>query len=500
MDDDSPGPGPVGPQEIPLAELLDGPIDVQLNPYGNTPLAASVKIRARQSVQVHIQIDDEEEIQFTTPDFNAIHDLPLLGLAPDRSNRVIFTFTEPDGSFAKDTISLVTGPLPDYIPDIQIVKKEPNQMEEGLHFCGFTYGLDISVNTRPFIFDQQGTIRWLLDIEALSTFFFPVKRLQNGNWIFGNLETIYEYDMLGKEINRWELGDYSQHHEIVEKADGNLLLAVTDKSLATINDQIIEIDRSSGAIVKTWDLRTVLDNNRFPIVWNSRDWLHVNAFWFEETDQSLVISGRHQGIFKVSYENELQWILAPHNEWGNAGVNGDGLLTADYLLTAIDQNGQAYADSVQLGEVHAPDFDWSWGQHAVTVTPQGQILAFDNGFRRNFENNTETNSHSRGVAYEVDEGNQTVKQVWEFGREMAGAFYSRGLCDIDFLPNTGHLLLTSGSVHFEEEASARIFEVDSDGRVVFEAKVNFRNLYASGIDAWGHTDVIYRSERLSLYP
>ena len=38
----------------------------------------------------------------------------------------------------------------------------------------------------------------------------------------------------------------------------------------------------------------------------------MNAIWHDENDNALAISGRNQGIVKVNWNNELQWILAPH--------------------------------------------------------------------------------------------------------------------------------------------------------------------------------------------
>lgn len=494
-----PEPEPDIALEMPADSLLEQPIGVELNPYGNAPLAARIRIQAKTLVQAHVLIDDAQQIQYQADTAVREHELPLLGLRPNAQNRIIITLTREDGGFGKDTIMVSTPELPDYLPEIRIVEKRPEQMEAGLTLCGFSYCKNDLMNTRPFLFDAEGTIRWFLEIEALSTFFYPVKRLRNGNWIFGHLSDIYEYDMLGREINRWTLEGYFQHHEIVEKADGNLIVAITDNSLETINDQIVELERNSGAIVRHWDLRKVMDNRRFSLLWNSRDWLHVNAFWFDESDQSLVISARHQGIFKVSYDNELQWILAPQKDWGNAGVDGSGLPTADFLLTAIGENGVPYPENIQQGQDRADDFDWPWGQHAVTVMPNGHLLAFDNGFKRNFQNSGQ-NLHSRGVEYEVDETNRTARQIWEYGKGRGAAFYSRNISDVDYLPLTGNRLITSGNIHYEGAASCKIVEVSMAGEVIFEAHLLFANLYGSGTDAWGQTDVVYRSERLSLYP
>ena len=86
--------------------------------------------------------------------------------------------------------------------------------------------------------------------------------------------------------------------------------------LATGLDHIVELDRNSGQVVREWDLRQVLDINRYDLLWNAYDWIHVNSVWFDESDESLVISGRTQGIIKVSKDNELIWILVSASRLG----------------------------------------------------------------------------------------------------------------------------------------------------------------------------------------
>ena len=142
---------------------------------------------------------------------------------------------------------------------------------------------------------------------------------------------------------------------------------MTKKDLETIEDHIVELGRISGEILTVWDLREILDIDRFDLVWNSRDWLHVNSLWYDEMDGSIVISGRHQGIFKVSRDNRLIWILAPHRGWGSAGLDGTGKPTSNFLLTAVNETGMPLVEAVQHGEERALNFDWTWGQHAAMV-------------------------------------------------------------------------------------------------------------------------------------
>ena len=94
--------------------------------------------------------------------------------------------------------------------------------------------------------------------------------------------------------------------------------------------------------------------------------------------------GPDAGSGKGKPQNELVWIMAPHKGWGKAGINGDGFETSDYLLTAVDANGDPYPQNVQDGLVADPNFDWTWGQHASMLLPDGNLFVFDNGYNRHF--------------------------------------------------------------------------------------------------------------------
>jgi len=308
--------------------------------------------------------------------------------------------------------------------------------------------------------------------------------------------------MLGTEVNRWDLTPYLAHHDFVEKPDGNLIIAVDVEGLETIEDHMIEIDRSTGTVITVWDLREVLDYDRFEYQLNESDWLHVNALVYDEMDDALIISGRNQGVFKVTRNNELIWIIAPHVGWGQAGVNGDGHETADFLLTAVNSGGEAYSESVQLGETEPDDFGWPWGQHAPVFLPNGNLFLFDNGNNRLFSQNGPF--YSRGVEYTINESAMTIEQVWQYGKERGEEFYSFIISDVDYLPTTGNRLIMPGLANFSfgdpSGSYALVTELaNGSTQVVFEAKISFTNLLSTGT-GFGQFDIVYRSERLPLYP
>ena len=71
---------------------------------------------------------------------------------------------------------------------------------------------------------------------------------------------------------------------------------------------------------------------------------------------------------------------------------------------------------------------------------------------------------------------------------------------MDLLPSTGNRLIMPGIV-FGADPLALVTEVTYPGKqVVFEARIHFKNLLSSGDRSWGNLDLVYRSERLPIYP
>ena len=486
-------------EQVSAETLLVDDIALTLNPNDITPLAAEAVFTTKVPTQVSITVLGEEPLTHAFDEVATEHRLPIFGLYPDAENSVEIRITEPGERYAEKTLSVTTEPLPDVFPTIDIVAADETQMEPGWTLSDFS-AIDEGVyRPMPFFFDTDGAVRWYLDLTFLDGTTHLINRLANGNLLFAEAGTVYEYDMLGREINRWEMPGYAFHHEIVEKPDGNFIIAVNKRSVETRDDHIIELDRASGDVVTEWDLRQILDVSRTDLVDVENDWLHMNAFFYSEADDTLIISGRNQAVVKVTRGNELVWILAPHKGWGKAGLEGDGYETSDFLLTATDTEGEPYSDAVQQGTEAAEDFGWVWGQHAPLLLPNGNLFVFDNGLNRNF---SKSEKYSRGVEYAIDETAMTVTQVWQYGKERGAEFYSSIVSDVDYLPETGNRLIAPGIVRTSEPFYALVTEVTYPERdLVFEAKLRFPALpNASPDDNFRKVNGIYRSERLPLYP
>jgi arylsulfate sulfotransferase len=470
-----------------------GELQVNMDPNGITPLSGLLEFTTSIPAEVSITIYGQEEISYTHYGHRTDHSVPVVGLYAGMLNLVNVTLEDLDGNRAQHTLDVLTPALPDFFPDITI-DVNTGMKEEGLVFCEFSRGRGYSFTSTPFAVDEYGAVRWWFDFSMFSGIIFPVRYTERNTLLIGFRDALKEFDYTGRLLRTIHLPGYRQHHEVLRKPNGNYLVAVDKLSESTVEDHIIEVNQN-GTVVNEWDLRQLLDVDRFDLVDNPYDWFHMNAIFHDPSDNSLIVSGRNQGVVKITENNELVWILAPHKGWGRAGVFGNGPETRDYLLTAVKDDGLPYNQSVQDGINQFVDFEWVWGQHAPMLLPNGNIFIYDNGFNRNFEF---AGNYSRGVEYEIDETNRTVRQVWEYGKDRGPELNSPIISDVDVLEN-GNRLISSGII-FGPDPKTKIVEVLYPQKTVaFEMTLHHKNSQSSGSFNWGDFDLMYRAEKRDFY-
>ena len=285
-------------------------------------------------------------------------------------------------------------------------------------------------------------------------------------------------DMLGKIYVEYSLpGGY--HHDYYEMPNGNLLVASDDfnSGKGTVEDYIVELDRETGKIVKTIDLKDILNmEDGKSENWVEYDWFHNNSVWYDEKTNSITLSGRHQdAVINIDYDTEkLNWIIGDPTNWSEEYQK--------YFFTPVGD-----------------DFEWQWSQHAAMITPEGYVFIFDNGNNKS-KNEDEyvdaEDSYSRGVMYKIDTEKMTIEQVWEYGKERGSEFYSPYISDVDYLDKDHYIVHSGGIVYVDGKNSnqpAGLGGADKlvsdtvealDDEVIFEIKLPSNN---------------YRVEKMSLY-
>ena len=457
--------------------------DIKLDPFNTAPLSLLINkktpVKGKFKIKIIGQDGPSSDFILDSKTYTNEHSLEVFGLYSNYNNEIEISFTNKDGKErSKTIINVQTKKLPEQIPDFQIEKKYSSYKQNTLILVNYRVRQQQSI---PFMVDPHGKVRWY-SVGFAKVRKYGLQRLKNGNIAFGvsgkGQGRIYEYDMMGEMKRLYDFyGKYENiHHDLFEMKNGNFLVTVDKVGIETIEDFIIEIDRTSGVVGNVWDLREVLQMDRFTFrqIKGGTDWFHTNAVIHDDRDNSIIVSGQAQGLAKVSWENKLKWILAPHDGWDD-----------DYKEYLLQPKGNP--------------FEWSWGQHAPQILNNGNIMIFDNGFGRGF--GTAPSNYSRSVEYNIEETEKggEISQVWEYGKERGEDMFSPFISDIDYLEDSSTVFLTCGSTSFDleynnlssslvnniDQIETRIIEVNRSKEVIFEMVINSNNV--------GTT---YRSEKL----
>lgn len=401
---------------------IDNP-KVVIDPYKASPLTAMVMFETKESTEVKVSIqgkDDKTGLSYTFPNSKE-HYLAIYGLYAGYDNIVTIEYGDVKKSIIIETDSL---------PDDFVLPTSVNGIREELDndFYFFTP----SAKGYSAAYDINGDVRWYLTNYAL----WDNTRLKNGRMLVSTerlmyspyyMTGLYEIDMFGKIYKEYSLaGGY--HHDYYELPNGNLLVASDDfgNDDGTVEDVIVEVDKTTGAIVKTFDLKKILNmEDGKSENWTSYDWFHNNSVWYDEKTNSITLSGRHQdAVINIDYNSgKLNWIIGDKTEWSSEYQK--------YFFTPV-----------------GPDFEWQWSQHAAMITPEGYVFIFDNGNNKSKIKDSYVdaeNSYSRGVLYKIDTEKMTIEQVYEYGKERGSSFYSPYISDVDYL-DKGHYIVHSGGI------------------------------------------------------
>lgn len=451
---------------------IDNP-NVVLNPYDISPLSALVLFETEQEETVKVTIKGKDALTTYTHTFDATkkHFLPIYGLYADKENEVVISY----GKVSK-TIKIKTDKLPDDISLPTSVVKDASKLTNDLYFYtpsskGYTAAYDVN-----------GDVRWYLTINSI----WEVNRLQNGHLLLSTerlvnspyyMTGLYEMDMLGKIYTEYSLeGGY--HHDYYEMENGNLIVASDNFANGkTVEDYVVELDRKTGKIVKTWDISSILNHEDGKSEnWSEYDWFHNNAVWYDKKTNSITLSGRHQdAVINISYDDgSLNWILGDKTNWSE-----------DYQKYFFTPKGKS--------------FEWQWSQHAAMITPEGYVFLFDNGNNKSkieSEYVDASKSYSRGVMYKIDTENMTIEQVYEYGKERGSSFYSPYISDVDYLASNHYIVHSGGIVYVDGKNSNQPAGFSNNASLVSDTvellnnKVIFEMKFATNN---------YRVEKMSLY-
>lgn len=459
---------------------------VMIDPYAMNPLSAIVLFKADQAATYTITVDAPNDYAklVTRVDREAgIVALPIIGLYPQTANTVIINNGQDEV-----ILTITTDRLPRDFQDVQRIASSPERMQPG--FTLFVACFDHSYTA---LIDQDGAVRGYFSNTSMAHG-TSVITLSNGHLLSTgdelkqvpyHMTSLWEFDWLGKIYSEIEIPN-GIHHDVSELDDGTLLVVSNNANMfqtGTREDVAIIVDPLSGEVIKTYDFRTILDENRDPYtnfhpnILNALniDWMHMNAALIAPDYPWLIVSSpiQSQVVAIDRQTQDIQWILGPHE-----GYEGSAAKLAPYLLTPIGE-----------------PFEWSWAQHHPMILNDVDndpdtidLVMLDNGQVRSFTEAGATapqDNYSRAVHYRIHVKNMTVEQIWDYGTARGNELYATFLGDANRLSN-GNTLITFGGqlkqngvtvdkildgVLGDSIVTSRVVEVDLDHNVVFEVAV-----------------------------
>lgn len=409
------------------AYTIDNPL-VSYNLYLINPLSAVISFYTEEETAVTVTVlgkAKEGNITHTFPRAKE-HVLPVVGLYSGYVNRV--EIREYRGKV--HTVEIEVPDVFDGDSPLESMDTTPEYLQDDCIFLSPS-GAELAV-----AFDYAGDVRWCLNIKCV----FDMKRLKNGHILMGTdrlvqmpyyMSGMYETSACGKIYHEYRLPGGS-HHDAFEMPDGSLLCLTEDLTSDTVEDMCVLIDRNTGEIVKTWDYKNFLEPGLGKSgSWSEKDWFHNNAVWYDEKSHSLTFSGRHMdSIVNIDFETgRLNWILSDPEGWPQEWVDR-------YFFKPI-----------------GTDFEWQYEQHACLITPDGDVMCFDNHhwgskIRENYR--AAKNNYSRGVRYRINTKDMTIEQIWQYGKDRGAKFFSPYICNVEYY-NEGHYMVHSGGSAYNKD-------------------------------------------------
>lgn len=462
---------------------------ISINPYKTAPLTALLMFNSSKLGNISITVKGKDEYSTINHTFNDIgksyksnflYEIPIIGLYENFKNTIEISIHYEDNTFEQNTIFIQTETVSNNIGfniDVEIANTK-------LMETGFTFFAD-STNKQYIALDCNSEIRYIFKFynwEIPQLF----HQLKNGNFLLTITSGhIFEIHLIGKIYSQYK-DLRAVHHDTIALPNGNILnTSHSDINTKYKQDGIIELNYETGEVVNDIDLKNILNKDRFNKS-DFHDWLHMNSLFYCENDESLVISARHQGVFKISYpECELKWITSIDSE-------------LDYL-------GDKYLKPI------GSNFKPPVGQHSATILNNSKsknksknksttseivhLLVFDNNCTfLEMPNFADNRKYSCISLYEINEKLMTIERIWSYGEDLGEEFFCERVCNTSMLSND-NLLITFGHRDFEIAKSGNL----KNTATIMEISKNTKEIIYKVHIKLNSKNYIYRSERVKFY-
>jgi len=378
--------------------------------------------------------------------------VPVFGLYAGYENLVSIELETQTGT---STSLQVTVPTPAYV-DTSGVYSHPSIVtpRRAGSALGFDFIFIKSGLGSPVIIDTDAEIRWAVPgiVSSMSSTFI------GDEFVIGDptQPTVYRLRLDGN-IARSPLppSTYTDFNHNIDPGKQGFLAEVDAASgeVASIESNVIEFqDPNVISIPNHWDLGAILTahmsnqaDDATAFVRPGVDWFHSNSAIYDSRDDSLVVSSRENFVIKLDYKTgAIIWILGdPTKYW--------------YTFPSLRSKALTLA----------PGGLYPIGQHALSITSDGLLMLFNDGFGSVNQPAGapagETRPYSAVSAYSIDAKSMTAMEVWDYD---AGKAISSGVCSSAYEAADKSILVDYAVA--DNDTEALLVGLDSNHNVVLE--------------------------------
>lgn len=401
---------------------------VMKNPYSLSPLTAMVLFYTKEKYKVKVTVkgkeDKETKQKIGSTDVTGAtgyahyHRVPVVGLYAGRKSRVILKLIDEQGKACYELkFSIKCDELPKSMQDMVHVSK---YSEVSAFPLTFVYG----GSTRfPYAFDRAGNIRLYIarqpkpyGLYFLSEghFLFAEKNILMPSFSNPHSNQVFEMDMMGRVLRIYNARN-GLHHDAWEMSPGGNIMALGSTLIKANEDLVMEIDRSTGKILKTIDMESAFDDT----YQDGIDWIHLNTVSYDESDNSVLVCGRNlHSVAKLDWETgQIKWLLCNPKFWADSKV------TKEKLLRPV-------GDDLQ-------DEGWFYQAHAAYMIPEDldgnpdtkHLIIYDNHWhKRRSVDFFDEDPNSFVRIYEINEKEGTVSLFKNYAAEKSKIRSNAILC------------------------------------------------------------------------
>lgn len=404
---------------------------IKYNPYIVNELSAVILFKTEEPTAITLRVvgKTEKADQIQSFPVNTEHVLPVVGLYSDYENKVeIYPWQKPH---LKVTHTIKTPAVHGQALVERMETTAEYLQDQVMLLCPATSALGFAV-------DFAGDAR-LNFAEAL---LWDCKKLENGNYMMAServtkmpyfMSGLYEFSPVGKIYKEYRV-PHGYHHDFHFNAEGDILALNCNAENGTVEDRMAIIDRDTGHIKHSMNFIDFLDPGAQKSgSWSDQDWFHCNAVWFDENTNSVTLSGRHiNAMVNVDIDtHEMNWIISDPDRWPEKYQK--------YMFTPVGDG----------------EFDWQYEQHSNLITPNGDVMCFDNhhyGSQDPDKYLAAKDNFSRTVKYRIDTDTMEIEQLWQYGKERGAEFFSPYICNSIFYKE-GHYLTHSGGIAYDQDGN-----------------------------------------------